>query len=1198
MDGVAELAERADDEPEVVLDSIDDLRGLLETGTTFERNKAVLAIARAADAYPTEVATATDELAAQLDHEEAPVRYHAAIALVRIGAESPESVTTHLPALADRLDAPDADPDADVREMASLAIDNVAEENPSAVGTVVPELSAVLDDERKATRRYAAAALRRVAATSPEAVTPAAADLVGRLDDEATVSIALEALGHLVDEYADDVQEGVQAAIDRDLLSADALDDVADSLGIDVDADSHDGSTVDPGTATQRESVESLDADTDTPRDRVDELAELAESNPQRVRSEISTLEEALRSESVKTRNRAAIACKRLAESDPEAAGHVLTALADRLDDDSGPVRHNAAFAIQYLASAGDDRVLGILDDIADLLDDPKVGVRDSATKVLFAVASDHPEAVAESAPEFHERLTTDGAFDPALLRGYASTESLRSGGSGITALGETPSFDVDRPCSFCYFTISGKIWGCPHAAAEGHDRCPFHLGPGAVPDSDVVDAFLRAVDRPGELTKEFYGAHFGDFDIGFEALDADDNYPIVMTNATFEGTVDLSDATIHHDLYCNGATFEQPVECTSTRFDAWANFDGATFEDDANFSRTRFLGQAAFDEATFAADATFVRAEFARRSSFDSVRIEGDAGFAQSKFRMAIHFSEAVVGGDCSFHSCSFEGRLAGFDDVSFAGETTFAKSTFDAPARFTDAAFGDETSLYGVTFHDSALFSNARFDDELDCDSTTFDGLAVFRETSHGGRLTVDHATFLNQGVFRNASFSGPVSFSESETANDLEFQGASFQRLSFDGATLGGELDLSDTEIDGELDFSGVRLDGQLLLDDADVGGKFVARRPEFARGISASSATLSSGLDFVDAAIAGGNFEDIVFHESVSLSAVTLTAPTTFEAATFRGPLEADLTCESTVDFSSVAFEGATTFDGSTFADRVEFDDATIGDTFSARNARLADARFGGTAAATDEIITIDLTGTDFERGHIGLPSTPMVYDLTDGTLGAVSLDAADGIDLFDSLRLVNTTFDGFDFGPHKDALEALNWALHTGHDGTTDLTAGTLENTYLNAKNGASAVGDDTAAAEFFIKEMAYRRRKHGQIARSGGSVTQRITSGWKWFSNLVLDVCCGYGERPSRTVLSSFATIVGFAALYAVMGIELPYEGVLGYLTFSVNAFVSLLLGTPSTSSALVSLLVALQGFLGAFIIALFVFTLTRSVNR
>jgi len=163
----------------------------------------------------------------------------------------------------------------------------------------------------------------------------------------------------------------------------------------------------------------------------------------------------------------------------------------------------------------------------------------------------------------------------------------------------------------------------------------------------------------------------------------------------------------------------------------------------------------------------------------------------------------------------------------------------------------------------------------------------------------------------------------------------------------------------------------------------------------------------------------------------------------------------------------------------------------------------------------------------------------------------------------------------------------------------------LESTYLKAKNGATAVGHTSAAGRFFGKERKYRRHTHRDrfLGRRGsGEVGTRLTFGTQWVKSGLLSVTTGYGERPWRTVGSSFGTIAVFAGIYtglqpSLSGVADP--GVPDYLLFSIQSFIAFIVGTPpETASLWLRITSATEGFLGAFFIALFVFTLTRTVHR
>lgn len=210
---------------------------------------------------------------------------------------------------------------------------------------------------------------------------------------------------------------------------------------------------------------------------------------------------------------------------------------------------------------------------------------------------------------------------------------------------------------------------------------------------------------------------------------------------------------------------------------------------------------------------------------------------------------------------------------------------------------------------------------------------------------------------------------------------------------------------------------------------------------------------------------------------------------------------------------------------------------------------------------------------------------------------------------------------------------------TGY-GRDDPPPDVLERTYLNAKNGASQAGDEGIAGRFFIREKRYRRRMQWERLcgatngddshcspsartepmdgnfgpdRLASAVREGRTLG-RWLANGLLDRVAVYGESPRRVVEVSGLIVIVFAVLFAVMLDQPPYgdkyhdTGLLPDavaqlvqpLTLSVESFVTLVLVGPAKQrlTPLVHLLGQFEGFLGVFLIALFVFTLTRSIHR
>lgn len=202
----------------------------------------------------------------------------------------------------------------------------------------------------------------------------------------------------------------------------------------------------------------------------------------------------------------------------------------------------------------------------------------------------------------------------------------------------------------------------------------------------------------------------------------------------------------------------------------------------------------------------------------------------------------------------------------------------------------------------------------------------------------------------------------------------------------------------------------------------------------------------------------------------------------------------------------------------------------------------------------------------ESGAITVPTGEFsFYDVSDSTIGDVDIDMQSGDETgtFRYFHVRNTDFDGFDFGRYKTELAETKWQLHSTHlgefwssndldrlspeavaeaydldvealepfdlaaafgsddgeaDGAGAADVGSfgsphpeeMENTYLKAKNGASASGDNKAAAEFFRYERKYRRQVHlRKLLDSGDAGGRRVLSGFNFVSNLVMDKTTG-----------------------------------------------------------------------------------------
>ena len=110
----------------------------------------------------------------------------------------------------------------------------------------------------------------------------------------------------------------------------------------------------------------------------------------------------------------------------------------------------------------------------------------------------------------------------------------------------------------------------------------------------------------------------------------------------------------------------------------------------------------------------------------------------------------------------------------------------------------------------------------------------------------------------------------------------------------------------------------------------------------------------------------------------------------------------------------------------------------------------------------------------------------------------------------------------------------------------------------------------------------------------------------------LVDIFCGYGERPSRVILFSMMLIVLFAILYFFLGVQGPggtivFSPQAGFLDnllqlgrsvyFSVVTFTTLGYGDIVPLGA-ARAAAALEAFIGSFTLALFVVVFVKKMTR
>jgi hypothetical protein len=502
-------------------------------------------------------------------------------------------------------------------------------------------------------------------------------------------------------------------------------------------------------------------------------------------------------------------------------------------------------------------------------------------------------------------------------------------------------------------------------------------------------------------------------------------------------------------------------------------------------------------------------------------------------------------------------------------------------ATDRFLGARFGDLNLRYAVV----AGETNHPVD---------------LRDATVEGRFDLSEATVAQPLLLQGLCVLGACSLEASTFESRVLLADARLQRgLAAEEATFARRFDLEDAIVAGLTDLRLASFESWMHAAGTTFDGRFHARNARFHKGVYADRAAFHEGADLVNATFDKvGNFRNATFHAGCNFAAIDCPNDLSFEGATLHGPTDFHASRASgEIPDERLAFDGVAWLKGVDVGGELRFEDATVRGDVCLREASVG--RIDLSPAGVDDrdaALAVDLRDAHVAGGRMVVPGPAWQYDLRTATVGDVDLRSAESVDLFGAVRVLDTAFDGFDFGAihHRDSLSRNGWRLHDPVRGAD----ADLENTYLKAKNGASQVGASHAAAEFFRKEMAARRKHNWELAWSSGGLSGALSLG-RWAASGALALSSGYGERPSRTVGCSLGTVGVFTLAYAVLlgGAELSAYG--SYLLFSFQSFITFLIGSPPAGNAvLVRVLSALEGFVGAFLIALFVFTLTRSVHR
>jgi uncharacterized protein YjbI with pentapeptide repeats len=398
------------------------------------------------------------------------------------------------------------------------------------------------------------------------------------------------------------------------------------------------------------------------------------------------------------------------------------------------------------------------------------------------------------------------------------------------------------------------------------------------------------------------------------------------------------------------------------------------------------------------------------------------------------------------------------------------------------------------------------------------------------------------------------------------------------------------------------------------------------------VDLSGRVFHGDVSFRDATFgAGSAFTGASFTECVDLRGATFAGDVSFADATFGGTLHAGgTTFEGEARFGRATFAGEARFQNCAFGPLVDFDHARFqGDAHFEKATSMGELRLGyaefekyalfldvACEGKGDFSFALFRAYADFANSRwADLNMTDVIFERRGCFDGAVL-----GSGTFEDAELRHVTFRDVDlsnvFTTGASLEEAYMSQARWGktergplgkklvvREETVAMEEGTrdalrrAEAAHRNLKESYKNEGDYETAGEFFIREMAVKRRIAWLDREYGYFVMSNVIAG-----------LCGYGERPTRVIFWWFAFVFTYATIYFAGQLIAPsdgsgmdYTGWRGFLTclyFSVVTFTTLGFGDIQPVTDAGRAVASVEAFTGAFMIALFVLVFGRKMIR
>jgi len=345
-------------------------------------------------------------------------------------------------------------------------------------------------------------------------------------------------------------------------------------------------------------------------------------------------------------------------------------------------------------------------------------------------------------------------------------------------------------------------------------------------------------------------------------------------------------------------------------------------------------------------------------------------------------------------------------------------------------------------------------------------------------------------------------------------------------------------------------------------------------------------------------------DVTFFKKADFSEATFEGHTNFYEATFRGGASfREATFEENAVFQEVTFEGITGFKGTTFGGHAYFKGTTFGGDADFKGAIFrenvsfgettfeGDVSFGEATFEGDVSFGIKTIKKDmiFSNALFNQGKTLEINTLKIMNKVVIKFDNAYLENVYLELILGKKTLIYFNT---KKILQ--NYVIKGNQIKNHILQEEWKEfvqakEVYLRLKNNFHSIGryDDESWA--FKKEKDMERKSYFNFKTIH-----------KWLWSYFLNAIYGYGEKPGRVIVSAILVILLFASLFTIFGIsnvgieQITSNNFFNCIYFSTITFTTLGYGDFRPLEGWGRILAGSEAFIGAFMMALFVYTFAR----